>query len=396
LGDVSCVSPLLQIATGSDAELAQAAKTALAELPGEKVDADIAARLAGADGKSLAVLIEVVGQRRIDATATLLKSVDNSDALVRSAALSALGATIGAKQLPVLISYVIAPKYPADEEPAQRALRAAATRMPDREACAHALAAAMPKAPAATQAALVEILAAVAGTTALDTIGAAAKSPTPELQDTASRVLGEWMNVEAAPVLLDLVKSAPDAKYQVRALRGYIRLVRQFPMSDAQRADMCQKALGASSNVAEKKLVLEVLGRYPTRDMLKLAAEASSTPSIKRDAVRVALAIAQKLGDQGGEVREIVAKLPLDPVKLEIVKAQYGAGSVQQDVTEALRRHARNAQLISLPSPSFSEHLAGDPVPGAPKQLTVQYRINGKAGTATFAENSLIWLPMPK
>ena len=46
-------------------------------------------------------------------------------------------------------------------------------------------------------------------------------------------LLGEWMTVDAAPVLLDLAKTAPEEKYQIRALRGYIRLARQF--ADARR-----------------------------------------------------------------------------------------------------------------------------------------------------------------
>ena len=163
-----------------------------------------------------------------------------------------------------MLSYVVTTKYPDDAPVARQALRAAASRMPDREACAKELAAAMPKSSVATQAALVEILGAVAGATALETIGAAAKSAAPELQDVATRVLGEWMNVDAAPVLLDLAKTISGDKYKVRALRGYIRLVRQFPMPDPQRAEMCQQALAASSNPAEKKLVLDVLGRYPT------------------------------------------------------------------------------------------------------------------------------------
>ena len=86
MGDDSCVATLLEISTSPDADLAQAAKAALADLPGEKIDADIAARLPKAEGKTLAVLIELVGQRRIEATAALLQAVDNTDASVRGAA----------------------------------------------------------------------------------------------------------------------------------------------------------------------------------------------------------------------------------------------------------------------------------------------------------------------
>ncbi len=94
-GDASSVAALLDLATSTDAELAQAAKAALANLPGEKVDADIAARLPQAEGKPLSVLIEIVGQRRIAATPALVKALANPDPEIRSAALAALGETVG-------------------------------------------------------------------------------------------------------------------------------------------------------------------------------------------------------------------------------------------------------------------------------------------------------------
>jgi HEAT repeat protein len=72
LGDASSLSALLDIAGDNDVELSQSAKAALTELSGDNVNAEIAARLAKAEGKSLASLIELVGQRRIDATAPLV------------------------------------------------------------------------------------------------------------------------------------------------------------------------------------------------------------------------------------------------------------------------------------------------------------------------------------
>ncbi|MBI3839038.1 MAG: PBS lyase [Planctomycetia bacterium] len=396
LGDASSLSTLLAIATEADAELAQTAKTALAGLPGEKVNTEIVARLPGAEGKTLGVLIELVGQRRIDATVALVKAVDHPDAAIRSAALTALGATVGPKELSVLVSPVVAPKNPGDVEVAGRALRAACIRMPDREACAAELVAAMPRASVSTKSNLLEILGAMGGPKALETIGAAVKGSDAELQDTGSRLLGEWMTVDAAPVLLDLAKNPPSDKYQVRAMRGYIRLARQFSMSDRQRAEMCQNALEASNRIAEQKLVLAVLERYPNADTLKVAVKATEVPALKEDAARVTLAIIQKLGGKSADAQELLAKIGLDPVKVEIIKAEYGAGTTQRDVTEALQRYVRDLPLITLPSPSYNDSFGGDPAPGATKQLKVRYRINGKAGDASFAENAFIMLPMPK
>ncbi len=176
----------------------------------------------------------------------------------------ALGETVSLKQLSVLIDQVVSPKNNAEDTEAQKALKAASIRMADREACAQELPAAVDRVkPVAIKVTLLQILGAMGGTTALATIGKAAKSTDAQLQDTSSRLLGEWMTEDAAPVLLDLAK-IPSNPYQVRALRGYIRIARQFVLPDAQRMEMCQKAFDAAQQAAEKKLVLDVLKRYPT------------------------------------------------------------------------------------------------------------------------------------
>jgi HEAT repeat protein len=396
VGDASCLSPLLNIALESDADLVQTAKGALSDLPGDSVDKDIVSRLSKADGKMYPLLIELVGQRRIEAVSLLLKALDNSDRTVRRAALTSLGSTVPAKSLSVLIAQAVAPKFAEDAPVAQKALKEASVRMPDREACATELAAAFDRAPGATKSVLLEILGAVGGTKALNTLGAAAKSNDPQLQDTSTRLLGEWMTIDAAPVLLDLAKNGRGDKYEIRALRGYIRIARQFVMPEKERVEMCRSAWNASRQSAEKKLLLEVFKRYPSLEMLKLTIEAIAVPDLKDEATQAALAIAQKVNDkERGQAVELLSDAVLKKVKLEIVKAEYGSGETLKDVTETLQKHAGESQLIVLPNSNFNSAF-GDPAPGAVKQLKIQYRINGKSGEATFAENALIILAVPK
>ena len=392
----SCLSVLMQIAIEADAELAQTAKATLADLQGEKVDSQIVELLPTAKGKSYPLLIELVGQRRINAVPVLLKALDHSDRMVRSAALTALGETVTLKGLSVLVSQVVAPKHPGDAPVAQQALKAASIRMPDREACASELATALKRSPAATKSTLLEILSDVGGTKALNTLGSTAKSDDSELQDTASRLLGKWNSVDAASILLDLAKTAPENKYQVRALRGYIGLARKFAMPEQQRAAMCQKALDASRRPAEQKLVLEVLKLHPSTAALKLAINAMQVPDLKDEATRATLVIAQKICGKGVDVSQLLSGAGLAKVKLEIIKAEYGNGSTQKDVTAMARKRSGSLPLITLTSASYNASFGGDPLLGVVKRLKIKYRINGKVGEASFAENALIILPLPK
>ncbi len=218
LGDVSCLPVLLDAALQDDADLAQTAKSVLADLPGQPVDADLAARLTQAEGKKRRVLIELAGLRCLRATLpTLLKAAGDADAQIRGAALTALGAVVEMSELPVLIQPVLHPQWPEDTKTAEAALRAACVRMPDREACAAELAQRISQAPVPAACTFLSILGEMGGAKALQAVGTAAKDTKPEIQDAATRALGEWMSTDAAPVLLGLAKTLADEKYKIRA-----------------------------------------------------------------------------------------------------------------------------------------------------------------------------------
>jgi hypothetical protein len=108
------------------------------------------------------------------------------------------------------------------------------------------------------------------------------------------------------------------------------------------------------------------------------------------------VAIAQKVTTEPGTVLKLLAEAGLPKVELEITKAEYGSGGSQKDVTEILRKHVSDSQLISLPSNNYNELFGGDPAPGAPKQLKIQYKLNGKPAEAALTENALVILALPK
>jgi HEAT repeat protein len=397
VGDASSLGVLLATALDADPDLAKAAKASLAELPGEKVDAQLVALLPKAEGKQYELLVELAGQRRLEATPDLVRGLDHADKAVRAAALAALGETVRQSDLSVLISQVVSPKHADDAAAATTALKTASVRMPDREACAAELASAIDRTQELpTKISLLDIVAAVGGKNALTSVATAAGSKEDKLQDVGTRLLGNWTTQDAAPVLLQLAKDGTGEKYQTRALRGYLRIARQFVLSDSERMEMCRKAFDVARQPAEQKLVLDVLKRIPSQDALNMAIKGISVPELKNEASAATLVIAQKLAAKGVDVSEAVAKAGFEKVKLEIVKAEYGSAVNRKDVTSMVRKHAGEYPLISLPAASYNSAFGGDPTPGSPKQLKIQYRINDKPGEATFSEDSLLILPMPE
>ena len=175
------------------------------------------------------------------------------------------------------------------------ALRAAAVRMSDREACAAKLAQAFLAASPANQVVLLELLGQVGGQKALATVAARVQSSDPALLDAATRVLGDWPSADAAPVLLDIVKSDADAKLQIRAMRGYIRIARQFQMPADARLAMFQTAMELAKRNEEKVVALDILTRIPSAQTLALAASRAADPALKAAAADAAVKIAVKL-----------------------------------------------------------------------------------------------------
>ena len=293
IGDASAVDPLVSLA--ADPAVADAARMALVALPGEAVNRVVIGRLSGADAKLQPILAQVIGARRIPAVAQLQPLVASADPVVRGAAFEALGNVVDLANLGLLVDAVVKPRDAAEGEAAHKSLLTACVRMPDRDACAEKLATAVAAASGDTKVKLLDIVGEVGGTKALATVKAAAMSGDEALADAATRLLGKWMTADAAPVLLDLAAAPIGEKYQTRAIRGYIRIARQFALADAERAEMCTKALAAAKDAADRKSVLEILPRYPSPAMLAVADQASKLPGLEAEAKAAADAIRAKL-----------------------------------------------------------------------------------------------------
>jgi HEAT repeat protein len=304
-----------------DADLSAAALASLATIPGADADRTVAAALDNAAGQQRAVVIDLIGRRRIVAAVpTLLKAADDSEPSIRAAAIRALGETIAPKDLSVLTARVLNPKTPEDAAAAKDALNAAAIRGVDREQSAQHLVAALPQASLETKTFLMELLGTLGGPTALEALAARARDKDEAVQDAATRILGEWMTPDAGPVLLDLAKTLDSGKFRIRAMRGYIRIPRQLDLPNEERLEMCEKAFAAAERVDEKKLVLEVLNRNPSAQSLSLAMAQLGDATLRRDAANTAVAIAEKLA---GSDRAIVA----DAMQ-KIMDSGVGAGIV--------------------------------------------------------------------
>jgi len=296
LADPDAADVLLKAALDSEEQVAAAARRCLVGLPGNKVDEAIL-RLLRSDEKENKLLgIQLAGERRVASlTPQLFEAAGSDDADIRTAAVRALGATVTLDEIPRLCERLLEAPGEQDATAAKDALKLAAIRMADADACAAKIAAQLDRAPLEAKVFFLELLRDIGGPVALKAVAASANSAEVAVVDAATRVLGQWLSADVAPVLLDLASSAPREQFRIRCLRGYIRVVRQLQVPDAERVAMCRKAMQAAQRDQERRLVLEALGRIPALDALQMATSYLEKPSLKEAAAGAVVAIAEKL-----------------------------------------------------------------------------------------------------
>jgi hypothetical protein len=207
--------------------------------------------------------------------------------------------------------------------------------MPDRDACAAALAPLVLGRPAAEQEYVLDLLGKLAGKRALAEVVGMAKSSDAALKDAATRVLGEWPNADAADALLEIAKKDGEQKFQIRALRGYIRIARQLQLADDVRLAMFRTAMEVAKRNEDKQVALDVLSRIPSVETLRISASYLNNPPLKNAAAEAAVKIAAKL--VGPEPKAVAEAMQ------QVVDAKIGGnpGNKAQQLLDQAKANSR-------------------------------------------------------
>ncbi len=295
-GDASVIPLLLEAIGDAEVGLVAAARHALESLRGEPVDAAIAQALSSAQGTPRVVLIGVIGARNIKSAVGQLKPLlDDRDAATRLAALTALGQVMDPSDLPVLTARL--PKVTDEKERAviQQSLRAVCRRATDRESCVRELEGATKSMGGELQPFVIELLAVVGNAAALEAIGARVRAGDEAIQDAASVALGRWRTPDVGPALLEMARTAQQEKIRIRALRGYLRVIRQMDLTDADKLNMYRLAQETATRDEERLLAVETLSRIPTSEALDEAVKQLEVESLRPTACAAAVSIAEAL-----------------------------------------------------------------------------------------------------
>jgi hypothetical protein len=329
-GDASA-APILLDAALSEGSFAASAQQGLQTLQGKAVDDAIVARLADADPQAKVVLFELAGVRRIAAATPLVRqALNDSNAEVKAAALNAFAQLADVNDMDVLLERASASDA-ADAAASRQALRTAVLRLGDQEASTRKLADRLTNATPEYRAYLLELLGQMGGSAALKAVVASANSSDAATKDAATRVLGDWPNAEAASALLAIAKNDREAKYQIRALRGYLRIARQLQLPAEERLVMFLTAMDVARRDEEKQLAMDVLTRIPSSETLLVAVSFLDDPTVKAAAADAAVRIAPKvLASDAKTVAAAMQKVAGSDVGAELVdRAKQLLGQAQ-------------------------------------------------------------------
>jgi HEAT repeat protein len=336
LGDASCIGVLLEAAVEADAAVAKAALSTLARLPGDDVEAAMAAMLPKAEGKQAEVLALLVGQRRIMAgLPALVACIGHADAGVRVTAIAGVGAMGDSKQAPALVTALGKTEDKKERSAIEKALVSISSR--GGAACVPVLMPLTKSGDAGMRIAGLHALAAAGGPESLAAVKAALGDKETGVQDEAVRTLSTWPNKwpeddAVLEPLVGLVKS--DKKtHQILALRGVLQYLQGTKkLDDEAKMAKLDEVLPMIERPEEKRLAISVLGTIGTAGSLeKLSAYAGD----KGLAEEASSAIVNLVGRRGG-----VKGVPKEKLREALLTAagQARSGRTKKRAQDLLKR----------------------------------------------------------
>jgi HEAT repeat protein len=295
IGDPAAVPALVELLGDSEAEVAKAAQEALAAIPGKAADTAVMTMFSrGPVTRRITAMDLIVRRRMTAAMPQLFRAAEDLEPKIRLAALKELSELAGPSDLPPLLDLMGRTKSPEDVEAVEQTLSAVSVRAADPDTCARKVATWFPRARPAQKCALVRVLTAIGGPTALKTVRASLGSSETGVRVAAIRALSNWTSADAAPDLLELARTGTDANDELLCVRGYLRFAGQSDLAVEKRLAMCRQAKDLTLRDGEKKLLLSALGGINSAESLELI-KPHLEASVKDEASTAFLNVAEQL-----------------------------------------------------------------------------------------------------
>lgn len=308
LGDATAVSLLATVATSRDESEQKAGRQALIAVRRGDVVRTMVAQLAVANPDVQAGLARALAARaEKSAVPPLLDLARSSSEATRKAALRALSLLADGSHLAALVKLMGDVSTEAAREDVRGVVESIVDRAEGRKSFDVApLVGGLDTTGREMRVALLQVSALFSDERLRTAFRAALKDADPQIRDAAARSMCATRDAGLLPDLLELASTSTELNLRVRALEGYVRLVREEAsgFTAVRCAELLKPAYDLAGRPEEKRLVLSALTSAPHRESLQLAERALADTAVKNEAEIACAQIAKALLTSDPEAAE--------------------------------------------------------------------------------------------
>ncbi|MCX5770708.1 MAG: discoidin domain-containing protein [Candidatus Hydrogenedentes bacterium] len=291
LGNASVIPVLAKAAAAGEKPEQDAARLALDTIKGADIDPAMADAMKSVDDPQKVQLARSLAARNAtSAVPALLASAGSPSEDVQKESFKALAELAAESDLPALVGLLVKTKAEAPQREAEKAVAAAAKRIPDLSKRAAAVLAVLPSVKDnQALASLYNTLALIGDDNGLAPLRDAVKNAEAEQKDAAIRALTSWPTPAALDDALAIATSTKDDTHRVLALRGLIRMLelrKDTPAKDS--INILTAALTAAKSPDEKKMVIGGLANVSDPAAMKLVEPFLNDEALKQEAALAA------------------------------------------------------------------------------------------------------------
>ncbi len=294
LGDAAEIPRLLPLLTTASDRERSAVRQSLIHLSGDAVSPALAARIAATSPAQGVAIIEILTRRRaVDTIPELLAAAQGPDAVIRSAAMQALGELASPNDVAGMVGGVLKAAAGSERAAAEKAVMFVCQRSEDDENRAAPVLAAMESLTPTQRREMYSTVGRIGGAAARTVVERAIADTDQAVRDAGIQALCNWPDSSVESRLLQLARTAKTPQHRKMALRALIRVAPLADERDDQhRLDVLRTAHVMCESSAEKRFVLQRASAIRTVDSLRFLTPFIDQPEFRENACEAIVELA--------------------------------------------------------------------------------------------------------
>jgi HEAT repeat protein len=325
--DVSTLTRLASIA--EDTRVCDAAFETLRLMTAGGTNEAMITLLNEAETPNSVVVQCALARRSPEFVPSFLKAATSSNAAARLEAFKALEIMATEREAESLADLLRKTAPGEEREAAGRAVWMSCQRIPEPALRSAPLLAALEKADAAGQCAILPSLARLGGERSLAAVHKAMQSKDQPVRDAGYRALANWPDATVADALLEIAETNEVTSYRIWSLRAYARVVSLPNGRPPQKTfEMLNSAMELATRTEDRELIVSRLGSVRVPDALTLLLSLLDDGKLKNSAVPAVFTLAKGLSQSHPDQAKAA---------LERIRPMTNDAAVLQQIPKVLR-----------------------------------------------------------